>query len=430
MLQLYPHQKELLEKNPSKWLLAWEMRSGKTGASLLLAKQKGGQTLIVHPKSVDWTKQIKIWLDIEDYLILNKKSIKKIEEHQYYVCTKEFFRDHVLELPKCKTIIIDEGHHFSGYTSKMYKYAMQYIKNCTNVYILTGTPYRVSPWNIYCLASLLGKKLNWFEWQNKFYNKVKMGMKLDWKTHKLVPNMVPVLKDKVDGIPVDKYIAALINKLGNTVKLTDVAGEIDSEEIIETFKLTLEQNKAIRLLNDTVEIARRGHIFQIINGTLKSDGYEPNQYFKSEKFNRALEIIDNTKKLIVVCNHTLEIKRFKETVKDRKVFVLDGSTDVIKRQEIMEEFNNLDDGVVFVQSQVCEGFSLFAPVMMFYSLHTGFVEYSQMKSRPLMPDRKNCITYIYLIVDDKENTFDRDCYENVVIKKQNYNFEIYNYKNI
>lgn len=429
-LTLYPHQRKLLNENPSKHLLAWEMRSGKTGASLLLAKQKGLKTLIIHPKSVSWIKAFKDWLDTDDYQVLNKKSIKTVEDKTFYICTKEFFRDNINKIPKCGTICIDEGHHFSGYSSKMYKYAMQYVKNCTNVYILTGTPYRVSPFNVFCLANLLGHNINWFYWQNKFYNKVKMGMKMDWRTHKLVPNMVPVLKDTIDGIPVSKYLAGLIDKLGSTVKLTDVAGEIDSEDVVETFKLTPEQNKAISELNDTVEIARRSKVLQIIHGALKSDGYNEDQYFKCEKFNRAIEIIDNTQKIIIVCAHTLELKRFKETIKDRNVFIIDGSTSADRRQEIMSEFNEIEDGIVLIQSQICEGFSLFAPVMMFYSLHTGFVEYSQMKSRPLMPDRKNSITYIYLIVDDKNNPFDRDCYENVVIKKQNYNYEIYNYKKI
>jgi hypothetical protein len=425
-MQLFDHQKKLLELNPDKWLLSWEMRVGKTGATLLLAKQKGGKTLIVHPKSVDWINPIKEWLNTDDYQVLKKGDV--VEDKQFYICTKEYFRIHTNKLPICSTFCIDEGHHFSGWSSQIYKKALKYVENCQHVFILTGTPYRVSPFNLFCLANLLGKNLNWWKWQDKFYNKVKMGMKLDFRTKKMVPNMVPVLKKIVGGVTVEKYLAGLVNQLGNTVKLSDVAGETESEEVIEIFKITSEQKSAIGLLDDMVELVRRNRIFQILNGTLKSDGYNKNQYFKSEKFDRAVDIINNTQKLIVVCKHTLEIKRFVETIKDRQVFVLDGSTSAEKRQAIMADFNGADDAVVFVQSQVCEGYSLFAPIMMFYSLHNGFVEYSQMKSRPLMPNIKNVISYIYLIVDDKDNPYDRDCYENVVIKKQNYNYEIYNYE--
>ena len=77
----------------------------------------------------------------------------------------------------------------------------------------------------------------------------------------------------------EKYLAELINKLGNTVKLSDVAGEIECEDIIETFTITDEQKKAIENLNDTVELARRQRVFQILNGTLKNDGYNEDQYF-------------------------------------------------------------------------------------------------------------------------------------------------------
>lgn len=428
MPQLYRHQRELINQAPKKHLLAWEMRSGKTATALYLCRDKNEKALIVYPKSVDWEKPIKEWLDTDDYQVLNKKTISKIENKRYYLCTKEFFRDHIKEIPLVPTLCLDEVHHFSGWSSRMYKNALWYAKQCSNIYLLSGTPYRVSPFNIFCLYNLLGYNLNWWKWQNRFYDKVKMGMKLNHRTHKLEPNMVPVLKKDINGHSVEKYLAALVSKIGSTIKFEDIAGEVESEDVVETFTLTAEQKKAIKSLTDTVDIARRGKIIQIISGSLKSDGYNEDQYFKSEKFSRSMDIINNTKKIIVVCRHTLEIKRFKENIKDRKVFVIDGQTSAEERKQSMNDFNNLDDAVVLIQSQICEGFSLISPVMMFYSIYDGFVEYSQMKSRPLMPDRKNSIMYIYMIVDDKEHYYDRACYHSVAIKKQNYNNEIYDYK--
>jgi len=349
---------------------------------------------------VNWEREILKW---------------ECDKDNFTILTKEQFRKRCQEVGKREALIFDECHHVENYSSKLFKNTQKYIKihNIERVYLLTGTPYRVNSFNIWCLGILLGENWPWWEWRNKFFYMVKKGYR-EW----------PVQKTHIDGIPTAVVLNGIINKLGNTVKLSDVAGELEDENIIEYFDITSEQRNAIQSLSDSTVVALITKQLQIENGTLKSDGYSQDKYFKSEKFTRALEIIEDNPKIIVVCRHKLEIKRFNEEIKDRTIYTLDGSTSSSERQDIMDKFNKATDAICLVQAQVCEGYSLFSPVMMFYSISWGLVEYLQIKARPLMPDKKNIITYIHLLIKDK-TSIDYKVYDNVVIKKQNFSIQLY-----
>jgi superfamily II DNA or RNA helicase len=163
-------------------------------------------------------------------------------------------------------------------------------------------------------------------------------------------------------------------------------------------------------------------VFQILNGSLKSDGYSEDKYFKCEKFDRSLELIEENDKIAVICRHTLELERFRDTIKDRRVFILNGQTPKEERDKLIQEFNNSDKCVILIQAKVCEGYNLYTPVMMFYSMDWGLVEWTQMIGRPVRLDNLKSVVYINLVYKD---TVDEAVYENVVIKKQEFQSEIY-----
>lgn len=279
---------------------------------------------------------------------------------------------------------------------------------------LTASPYRSTPYNIMALANILGYNWNWFTFTEKFFTKIKIGPKKWYK-----------VKDKIDGIPLKEKIAELVNKIGTTVSMSDVVDVPEHVWIREDFTPNKEQKKACDELLDTTAIARLSKVFQILNGTLKSDGYTKDQYFKCEKFNRALELIEENDKIAVVCRHSLELYRFKDTIKDRRVFILNGETPKDERDKLIQEFNNSERCVILIQAKVAEGYNLYTPVMMFYSMDWGLVEWTQMIGRPVRLDHLKSIVYINLVYKD---TIDESVYDNVVIKKQEFQAEIYNKK--
>jgi len=402
-LTYYKHQQDFLDLMPKKYLLSWGTGCGKTAAAIGWSNKLGTKTLVICPKSLvdNWRREIKKWSN---------------NNSEFIVMSKENFKKNASKLTGINAVIIDEAHHESGYKSQIYKTTLSFTKNIDNVLLMTATPYRSTPFNIFALGTLLGKNWNWFKFNNTFFTTIKRGNR-KW----------PILKQTIDGKPVKEFIADIVKSLGSVVSMDEIVDVPDHIWLREDFTVNAEQKRAINNLLDSTPIARAGHIYQIINGTLKSDGYTKDQYFKCEKFDRALEIISENDKIAVVCRHNLEIKRFADTITDRKVLVLNGETPGGERDKIIQEFNNSDNCVIIINAKVSEGYSLYTPIMLFYSLDWGLVEWTQMIGRPVRLDHLKSVVYINLIYP---NTIDEDVYNNVVIKKQDFLAEIYKYEKI
>ena len=316
-LQLYPHQLKLINEKPSKHLLAWGTGTGKTATAITLADEQKLNAIIVVPKSLvdNWNREIKKWSD---------------GSAKFQVISKENFKKKYKEL-KGNALFLDEAHHFSGHKSQLYKATLDFIKinNIQYIYLLTATPYRSTPFNIFALANILGMEWNWFKFNKTFFNMIRRG-----------PRQWPVLKKDIEGVPVKEYIAKLVKSLGSTVSMSEVVDVPEHTWLREDFTINGEQRNACSELMDSTAIARLSKVFQILNGSLKSDGYSEDKYFKCEKFERTLELIDENDKLAVICRHTLELYRFRDAIKDRRVFILNGETPKDERDKLIQEFNN------------------------------------------------------------------------------------------
>lgn len=405
MPELYQHQLKIINESPNKHLLAWSCGTGKTATAIKWADKKNLNVLVICPKSLvdNWHREINKW---------------SIKGATFTVVSKEQFKSKYKNiLTNINGLIIDEIHNHSGYKSQLYKATIEFIKvhNIQYVLGLTATPYRSTPFNVFCLANILGRNLNWFSFNNLFFTMIKRG-----------PRKWPVLKKDINGVPVKEYIGNMVKSLGSVVSMSEVVDVPEHVWIREDFVINTEQKKACGELLDSTAIARLSKVFQILNGSLKSDGYSEDKYFKCDKFNRALELIEENDKIAVICRHTLELQRFRNTIKDRRVFILNGETPKEERDKLIQEFNNSEKCVILINAKVAEGYNLYTPVMMFYSMDWGLVEWTQMIGRPVRLDNLKSVVYINLVYKD---TVDNAVYDNVVIKKQEFNAEIYN-KNI
>lgn len=392
-MKLYHHQKDIINDARDKVGCFHECGTGKSLTGIKWAEKRANSCLVITPKSVvdKFKNEIKKW---------SKNNI------EWLVISKETFRRDWNKIKKYDAIIYDEFHNFANFKSKLHKSAFNYQRKYTVKYVLglTGTPFMSSFFNCYSLAKLLGYNWNWWKFKNYFFYDVRMGTRI-----------VPVPREDKKN-----EIITLFNKIGNTVKLSEI---VDMPEIIyekEYFNMTAEQKKVIKNLDDLLPIVRFSKEFQIANGTLKSDGYIKNQYFKCEKLNRLIDIISVNKKMAIICRHTLEIELIKNSIKKRKVFILQGGTE--NRQEVVNEINNTNDCIVILQSGICEGFDLYVPLMIFYSIDWSLKNYIQMKARPVRIDHLKTTIYIHLIV---KNSIDEEVYKNVVIKKCDFQVKLY-----
>lgn len=402
MLKLYKHQQELIDLDPKRWLMAHGTGTGKTVTAIKLCEGKG-TTLVVVPKSIK-----EQW-----YESLGKFLVDSVDILNWSVITKEEFRRDYRTLGGYDNLIIDEGHHFLGHKSAMYKHAMAYLRKHkpVRVYLLTATPYRSSPFNIMCAGNLLGmNKKSWYDWKVMFYYDVRMGAR-----------SIPMIKTKVNGKPITEVIAKMVRRMGNAVSIQDCADVPEQTHITEYFDLTAEQKKAIRELDDIVHIARWTHTHQICGGTKKGDKYNEDEYYKSEKLGRLLELAKENDKLFVVCRYNNELKFLKEKLAGYNVEILNGETK--NRHEIIKKAEASDKFILLVQAKISEGYECPSfPIMIFYSMDFGLVEYTQIIGRILRLNKLKKNVYIYFVVKD---TIDADV-KKCIDTKKSFDIAIYN----
>jgi len=393
-LILYKHQKELLELNPKRTGLWWEPGCGKTPVAVLLACKNCSSCLVICPKSVknNWKREINKWKD---------------SNTEFYITTKESFRDKESNtLPKYDGLIFDEAHAVANYKSKMYKSVKKYIikYGIKNIWLLTGTPYLSTPFNLYSLGVLLGEDWSWIKFKQYFFDSVKMGK--IW-IPKPKPNM-------------EKEIARLFNKIGFTKELSECVDMPEEDNEIEYFNLTSEQIKAVEEIDEVIPIVRASKELQIINGCQKSDGYSEDKFYESEKMDRIIEIIDSQKKLAIICKHKLEIESIKNKIQNRKVFIISGGDK--EREKTIDEIDKTDNCVVIISAGVSEGYNMQSiKYVVFYSLSYSWKDMFQVRRRFKRIDKPQKVIYKTLLVRD---SIDIAVHKNI-IKKKNFVAEIY-----
>lgn len=402
---LYDHQQKLLDINPTMHLLAWGTGTGKTRTAIELAYKNGEEALIICPKSLvsQWQEQVP-----DNWLVISKEQFKKkYRQINPYNC-----------------LIVDEAHYFANHKSGLTKALLDYIKlhKPKYRYLLTATPYLSSSWNLYSYGLIFGKDWTWFKWSQYYFKQVKMG-KYQTRTGAIKDRIVPVPKQMINGQPLEKEIRRLVSVLGSTVALEDCFDVPEQIYQVEQFELTREQETAIKNAWDPLPIVRYGRTAQICGGSLKSDGYSKDQFFKSEKLNRVLDLIAEHKKIIVVCHYNNEIEMIKNKIQDeKKVYVIRG--DVKDRHSVVKEADASDNCLVLIQAACSEGYELPSfPIMVFYSYNPSLKDYVQIIGRIQRAGKIKKNVYLSLVTKD---SIDADIYDCVVNKKMDFQLEIYN----
>lgn len=399
-MKLYEHQKNILEKNPSKHLLALDTGTGKTLTSLALAdRNKCKSVIIVCPKALKekWKRDIhESPYHNSNYLIISKE---------------EFRRDWEKLEPYHDAIIVDEAHYFSGMTSQMSKSLRKFIKKnkLKYVWLLTATPYMSTPWNIYTLAGHLGYEWSYMSFKDKFFTYRYVGRR-----------EVPVVREGIEP-----EIARLVNKIGTTVRIDECADIPEQVFETEKFALTKDQKKWIGEMDfqEINPIVRFTKFHQIENGTLKGDGYTTDLAIESDKNDRIIDLCTENKKIAVICRYNLQIEILKNSTLaglSKPVFVINGA--VKNKDEIIQNIDKLDECVVLINAACSEGYELPSiGVCVFASLSFSYKDYKQMLGRFLRINRLKKNVYVHLVT---VGSVDEAVY-NAIMKKQDFDIEIF-----
>jgi len=394
MPSLYKHQQDLLDRNPSRYGIFWEMGTGKTLTAIRLAERNATSPLVVCPKSLvdQWRQYIKTWHE---------------KEIPFTVMSKETLRRDYKKVGSHDCLILDEAHNWSNATSLLHKHTMYWLAkhNPPFIYLLTGTPYMSSAMNLYALERLLGRNPSWYEYRTKFFYQVKMGQRV-----------IPMQKDGIEA-----ELKEILDNMGQTVRLQDCVDVPDQVFETEYFNLTREQENAIFEVETTgtVPIVKWTKIHEICGGSLKGDGYVETKHFDTEKLERLKELARENDKLIVVCRYNAEVERI---AKELDGLFINGS--VKDRNAVIRKAEEAKKCVLVVQSACCEGWQLKTfDLMIFYSYSFSLKDCLQMRGRISRIDNPKKNVYLSLIV---KNSIDEEVFDCIVNKKLDFHIELFN----
>lgn len=371
MNKMYAHQQNIVDRNPRKHLLAWGVGSGKTRASLELAKKNNVYALVICPKNLkeQWKRAVETWGASAD------------------VISKEEFKRDYKKLKRYEGIIVDESHlMFANYKSQGHKALVSYFKihDVKYRWLLTGTPYTSSAWSIYSLMKLLDYSVDFWDFRKRFFVERYFGQRCVF-----VPR---------EGVEDD--VAEMVKMVGSVVRLDeciDVPEQIMREEF---FDMTKEQKKLITQvkLDEQNPLARFSKYHQIASGTLLGNEFTEtitlpalkNDYIRSK-------ILENDK-VAVFCRYNAHIDMLAETCKKDGVPYRIIRGDVKDRDAVVQECEEAKRMVVLINTACSVGYELPSfGVIIFASMDYSFPNFTQACGRFLRINKPKKNLYILCI---------------------------------
>ncbi|MEK7087502.1 MAG: SNF2-related protein, partial [Patescibacteria group bacterium] len=345
---LYAHQQAFLNKNPKRYLLAHATGTGKTLIAILHSKNKH-PTLFIVPKVLkeNWERYCKLY-ELKVYTILSKEEFRKVHK----------------TLTRYKSVVVDECHFFGNYRSQLAKALNWYFKKHDTEYrlFLSATPRLASPWSIFTLAVLLGHPLEWYQFKNKFFYDVRMGLRT-----------IPMPRPNMDG-----ELAKIIHTIGETVRLEDCVDLPPQNFLQEYIDITEEQRKALFTISDILPLVRFTKAHQIINGYQSSLIGEPKP-LKDNKIERIIALCEENNKTAIFARYNFQLELYKRAIesskelKNHKVFLITGETK--NRDALIQEAEQAEKCIVLINCMCGIGWEIPSiSVIVFASLSYSFID--------------------------------------------------------
>lgn len=360
-MHLRKHQKRFLDEMPSKALLCWEMRTGKSLPASIWAERRGGNSIIVCPKQL-----------VKDWQKLSPISI---------VYSKENFKKNWREIKNPTSLIIDEAHTFGSslFTKKRSQLstAMYYfIKEnpLMGVLLLTATPIRNDPSSLHTLLCFIGKFIPWEQWRSRFYT-------LEQRPYIPRPAYFPKSGWQKD-------IRNVLEEHADIVSLKDCI------EYMPKINKEIARIKSPKFIRDDEYHWTKEHLNEQTNKI---------QYIKTLGY----------RKIIIVCHYTAQIDEFKKSLSsERQVFVLDGRTK--NAEEVKRQAQESDECYFIVQASMGFGFDGYMfGALVFSSMSHRSLDHTQMLGRLTNVDNP-VPQFIYYLIGGR---WDKRIYDSIMLNE-------------
>lgn len=407
-MKLFDHQRAFVLDTLPRAALVWECGTGKSLAVLEVAYRRAyisGETpsvLIICPKALreKWKREVNNIPRFKKYLT------------DVTVMSKEEFKRDWKTVKEMQFVIVDEAHYFFGTKSQLMRALRSYFNRYDTEYryLLTATPYRSTPMDVYIMMSLLGHKLIYEKFRDHFFTEVRMGRNTFMKP-----------KDKDD---IKDDIADLVSKCGSIVRMDDCFDVPEQLFVAEPLIPNQEQQKAVAELADLIPITRFTAEHQIMGGTWIDDAGTKHVY-PSTKAEYIKELVQDNDRLIIVCRYNNEIEMLREMIEAIRpdVYVINGAVPDQERDKITLMTDLKDRYVILVNAKCSEGWEASTcPLMVFYSYDFELKNYVQMQGRIHRANNLKKNVYLSLFV---AGTVDEAIYKTIVEDKMDFHAEIY-----
>ncbi len=386
MSNLYKHQQDLIDLNPSKRLVAFGCGCGKTRTVLELARKNGWSVLVAAPKTQALDKT---W---------EREALKIGFNLPLTVISKEKFRKDWKNY-KADCLILDESHCFTGVSSmtryrkkieiprasQMFEAVEAWIteNKPQGLYLCSATPFP-QPMALYAIMKLFGEEMDYFAFRRRFYSFVPSIGRGVW-----LPK-----KDKIS----EQELVSIAKKYGTFGRLqdfTDVPEQTHKPVEVGMTPVQKRLEKELSLLYPE-PIVRIGKRHQVEQGLFEQG--EPVEEWKTSEI---VALADEFDKLLVFARYTKQIdmleKKLKKEFKGRDILVLDGRS--VNRRDLLtlaEDPNRKT--IILAQTQVSTGYELPSfRCTVFASMSYSFVDHTQAIGRTLRINALAKNVYIYLL---------------------------------
>lgn len=399
-MQLKPHQKEIVDLNPSRALIPDGTGTGKTIIGIALADKNCNTCLVVTLKDnvKKWEREIKEFS--------SKPSI-------YTVMSKENFKKNVHTLPYFDGVIGDECHTLAGMKSQLSKLFRYYLKKHDTPYrwLMSATPITANWLSVFVLANHLGADLNYYRFMRTFFHEVHMGGRKVWKENKRKEEQLI------------EYVRRLAR--GRMIRMHDIEDVPEQKMVTEYFELTPEQEKAIEELNNTEHIVRWTKTHTIENGCLVGNEYEPAKIFPSLKIDRIKELASQNNKIAIFARYNYQLVAIKKALLplDREIFVINGETK--DRDDVVQQIEKTEKCIALINTSCSAGYELPSiGVIVYASLSFSYLDYDQSMGRFLRINKLKPNIYYHLVVRGGVDEGVFDC----IMNKKDFYVELFNKK--
>lgn len=390
-MQLYQHQKEIVQED-KKWTGLWfGCGFGKTRTALALAE---GDTLVICEKQ---QREDKTW----------ENELSEIgKELQLTVISKEDFRLDKFEERHYDTIILDEATWAMGVrptekqknykkfpdTSKIFLKLRDYLDKYPpkRFYPITATIVK-TPMTVFAAGVLLRQIRfeEYHDFRDKYYFKLPMNGWTDVYAVKKFPGA-------------EEELARLVNSLGYTGNLNDYFDVPDQIYITKKVELTAEQKRKLKdiVLEYPDKVSQNGKRHQIENGVLLGNEFSETIEIKDNKIEAIKDYAIEFPQMIVVAKWTAQINKLKKEFPD--AYVLNGQTK--DRSELMANLRKKDKYILIVQAGISKGWELpDCPAVIFASNDYKWEDYHQMHGRIQRAKNIKKNVYIQIVANYKQS---------------------------